>query len=70
MLTGLFYGAAVFTLNLALQRGELSVVGPIVSCEPIFVMLLGAAFFNQRNPRPAVILCVLAVVVGVVLISV
>jgi drug/metabolite transporter (DMT)-like permease len=69
VLTGLFYGSAVFTLNVALQRGDLSVVGPIVSCEPIFVMLIGAAFFKQRNLRPGVILCVLAVVVGVVLIS-
>jgi DME family drug/metabolite transporter len=69
VLTGLFYGAAVFTLNVALQRGNLSVVGPVVSCEPIFVMLLGAAFFNQRNLRLGVILCVLTVVMGVVLIS-
>ena len=69
LLTGLFYGAAVFILNLALQRGDLSVVGPIVSCEPIFVMLLGAIFFRQRNLRPAVILCVFVVVTGVILIS-
>ena len=69
VLTGLFYGAAVFILNVALQRGDLSVVGPIVSCEPIFVMLVGALFFGQRNLRIGVILSVAVVVTGVVLIS-
>jgi DME family drug/metabolite transporter len=69
VLTGIVYGAAVFALNVALQLGDLSVVGPIVSCEPIFVMLLGAMFFRQRNLPLRVIGCVLTVVAGVVLIS-
>ena len=69
LLTGLLYGAAVFTLNVALQMGNLSVVGPIVSCEPIFVMLLGALFFRQRNLRRGVILCMFIVVLGVILIT-
>lgn len=69
VLTGLLYGAAVFILNVALQKGNLSVVGPIVSCEPIFVMLLGALFFRQRNLRRGVILCVFIVVAGVILIT-
>ncbi|MFT5172547.1 MAG: DME family drug/metabolite transporter [Gammaproteobacteria bacterium] len=70
VITGVINAAAVFTLNLSLQRGDLSVVGPIVSCEPIFVMLIGALFFHQRNLRPSVIVSVLVVVMGVVLISI
>ena len=69
VVTGVLYGSAVFVLNVALQYGDLSVVGPIVSCEPIFVMLLGLAFFGERNLRPALIACVVTVVIGVVLIS-
>jgi DME family drug/metabolite transporter len=69
VITGVINAAAVFTLNLSLQRGDLSVVGPIVSCEPIFVMLMGALFFNQRNLSPGVIVSVMVVVMGVVLIS-
>lgn len=69
LVTGLFYATAVFVLNIALQRGDLSVVGPIVSCEPIFVMIFGALFFRQRNMHAGVVLCVLIVVAGVVLIS-
>ncbi|MFT5445575.1 MAG: DME family drug/metabolite transporter [Gammaproteobacteria bacterium] len=69
VVTGVFYGTAVFTLNVALQLGDLSVVGPIVSCEPIFVMLVGALFFKQRDLSVGLIVSVSVVVSGVVLIS-
>jgi drug/metabolite transporter (DMT)-like permease len=69
LLTGLLYGLAVFILNLALQYGDLSVVGPIVSAEPIFVMIMGAVFFRQRNLGRRVVLSVVIVVLGVILIT-
>ena len=69
VLTGVFYGAAVLVLNVALQHGDLSVVAPIVSTEPIFVLLLGALVFRERTLDPSVIAAVVIVVGGVVLIA-
>lgn len=69
LLTGVFYGAAVLTLNVALQRADLSVVAPIVSAEPIFVLLLGALVFRERALSRRVVAAVLLVVAGVVVIT-
>lgn len=69
LLTGLFYGSAVLTLNFALQYGDLSTVGPIVSSEPLFVMVLGVVFFRERQLTRRVIGAVAVVVAGVILVS-
>ena len=66
LVTGVFYGAAVLTLNFALQAGELSVVAPVVSSEPIFVLILGLLFFRERQIDARVVSAVVLVVIGVV----
>ena len=66
LVTGVFYGAAVLTLNFALQAGELSVVAPVVSSEPIFVLILGLLFFRERQIDARVVSAVALVVIGVV----
>lgn len=69
LITGVFYGAAVLTLNFALQVGELSVVAPVVSSEPIFVLILGMLFFRERHIDRRVISSVALVVLGVIVIA-
>jgi len=69
VVTGLFYGVAVLTLNFALAAGDLSVVAPVVSSEPIFVLLLGLFFFRERRLTARVGGAVLIVVTGVVVIA-
>ena len=66
LVTGVFYGAEVLTLNFALQAGELSVVAPVVSSEPIFVLILGLLFFRERQIDARVVSAVVLVVIGVV----
>jgi uncharacterized membrane protein len=69
VLTGLSYGFAILALNSALNCGRLSVVAPIVACAPLFTLLLGVSFFQERAVTRRVLLAVLLVVPGVVLIS-
>jgi len=69
LVTGAFYGAAVLTLNFALQAGELSVVAPVVSSEPIFVLILGLLFFRERQIDARVVGAVVLVVLGVIAIA-
>ena len=69
VVAGLFFGAAVLMLNIALRHGELSVVTPIVSSEPIFVLLLGIVFFHERQITVRVGCAAALMVVGVALIS-
>ncbi len=67
--TGILFGAAIFTVNLALSLGPLSVVAPLVSLESIFVMILGLLVFKERKFTLRITLAVLLVVGGAVAIS-
>ncbi len=63
------FGIAVGTLNLALLYGPLSIVAPLVSLEPLAVLLLGITVFGERNITRRVILASMVVVAGAVLIT-
>ena len=67
--TGVWFGIAILSLNAALEYGPLSIVVPLASCEPLFVLLLGALVFRERNITRRVALAVLVVVLGVTLVS-
>lgn len=67
--TGVMFGIAVGTLNLALLYGPLSIVAPLVSLEPLAVLLLGITVFGERNITRRVILASMVVVAGAVLIT-
>ncbi|MCB1740744.1 MAG: DMT family transporter [Gammaproteobacteria bacterium] len=69
VLTGVFYGGAVFTLNAALQFGPLSVVAPVVAAEPLFVLLFGSTILRESNLNRRVVTAVLLIVLGVMVIS-
>ncbi len=69
VLTGFFYGLAILTLNGALQCGQLVVVGPIVSVEPVFAMLLGLFVFREEHIDRRVVGSVLVVAAGVAAIT-
>lgn len=69
MATGLMFGIAVGTLNLALLYGPLSIVAPLVSLEPLAVLLLGVTIFGEKNITRRVVLAALIVVAGAVLIT-
>lgn len=66
---GLFYGLAILALNSALNCGRLVVVAPIVSCSPLFTMLLGLSVFKEQTITRRVVFAVVLVVPGVVLIT-
>lgn len=67
--TGVMFGIAVGTLNLALLYGPLSIVAPLVSLEPLAVLLLGVTVFGEKNITRRVVLAALVVVAGAVLIT-
>ena len=68
-MAGLFYGFAILSLNSALSCGRLVVVAPIVSCSPLFTMLLGLSIFREQMITRRVVLAVALVVPGVVVIT-
>lgn len=69
VVTGVLFGLAILVLNTALRFGPLSVVGPLVSLEAVFVALLGALVFGERQLTWRVGIAVGLVVAGAVLIS-
>ena len=68
--TGAAYGMAVLVLNMALLHGQLIVVAPIVTCAPIFTLLLGVAIFREEAISRRVVIAVLVVVPSVALIGI
>ena len=67
--TGVMFGLAVGTLNLALLYGPLSIVAPLVSLEPLAVLLLGVTLFGESNITRRVVIASLIVVAGAILIT-
>ena len=57
-------------LNLAVQKGDISVVAPIITSAPIFSLLLTAVFLRDiERIRPAMAVGVLATVARMLLIA-
>ena len=69
MIAGLCYGLAILSVNSALACGELSLVSPIVACQPVLSLLLGRFFFRETGIDRRVIIAVALVVPGVVMIT-
>ncbi len=68
-LAGLLYGLAILSLNTALQCGQLVVVSPIVSCTPLFTLLLGLTIFRESSLNWRVATAVILVVPSVIAIT-
>ena len=69
VIAGLCYGFAILALNSALACGDLIMVSPIVSCQPLFTLLLGRFVFGEAEIDSRAMLAVALVVPGVILVS-
>ena len=47
---GLVNGAAVLLLYLALNRGSVTIVAPLVGCYPLLTLILGRLFLGESIP--------------------
>jgi uncharacterized membrane protein len=70
VISGALMGAAILLLFVALDRGDVSLVAPIVASQPLFVFLFSSLFLRklERLERPTLVAGVI-VVVGMVLVS-
>jgi drug/metabolite transporter (DMT)-like permease len=66
---GVIMGIAVVSLNVALMRGQIVTVVPIVACSPIFTMLLSVLVFRRERLTARTVLAVFLVVPSVVFIA-
>ncbi|MCH9675861.1 MAG: EamA family transporter, partial [Gammaproteobacteria bacterium] len=69
LITGVLYAVAVYLLNIALECGDLVVVAPVVSAEPVFALLLGWLVFKEERLTRRNVTAVLLVVVGIVAVT-
>jgi uncharacterized membrane protein len=64
-------GAAILLLFNALDRGDVSVVAPVVSTQPLLVFLFSALILRHMERRdPSMLLAGGVVVIGTILVSV
>jgi drug/metabolite transporter (DMT)-like permease len=66
---GLCNGAGVLAMYAALNRGQVSVVSPLVATYPLFTLALSALFLREERFDPRVLLGVALTVVGVVVLA-
>jgi drug/metabolite transporter (DMT)-like permease len=67
---GALIGAAILGVYNALQRGEVSLVSPINSTQPLIVLLLSSLFLRDLDRvRWSTVAAAIAIVVGAVLVS-
>jgi drug/metabolite transporter (DMT)-like permease len=69
MLVGLCNGLGVLAMYAALNRGQVSVVSPLVATYPLFTLALSAMFLRDERFRPRVLLGVALTVAGVVVLA-
>ena len=70
VLSGALMGAAILLLFNALDRGDVSVVAPVVSTQPLLVFLFSALILRHRERRdPSMLLAGGVVVIGTILVS-
>jgi len=65
---GIMYAVAVLSLNQALIIGEVVTVVPIVSCNPIFTMLLSIFIFRNEKIKPPTVLALALVLASVMMV--
>jgi drug/metabolite transporter (DMT)-like permease len=69
MAVGLCNGAGVLAMYAALNRGQVSVVSPLVATYPMFTLALSALFLREEKFGPRVLLGVALTVAGVVVLA-
>jgi len=69
MLVGLCNGAGVLAMYAALNRGQVSVVSPLVATYPLFTLALSALFLREERFGARVLLGVALTVAGVVVLA-
>ena len=69
MLVGLCNGLGVLAMYAALNRGQVSVVSPLVATYPLFTLALSALFLREERFGPRVLLGVALTVAGVVVLA-
>lgn len=65
---GMLNGLSIYSLNTALQGGQLLTVAPIVACSPIFTIALGYLVFKRETITWQTVLTIGLVVPGIILI--
>ncbi len=68
MAVGLCNGLGVLAMYAALNRGQVSVVSPLVATYPLFTLALSALFLREEKFGPRVLLGVALTVAGVVVL--
>ena len=66
---GLCNGLGVLAMYAALNRGQVSVVSPLVATYPLFTLALSAMFLREEKFGPSVLLGVALTVAGVVVLA-
>lgn len=71
VLSGALIGLAILGVYHALRRGEVSLVSPINSTQPLIVLLLSALFLRDlERIRPITVVSATAIVVGAIVVSI
>ena len=68
VLAGILNGLSIYSLNSALQGGELLTIAPIVACSPIFTIALGYLVFKRETISWQTVATIGLVVPGIILI--
>ena len=69
-LAGLINGLSIYSLNSALQMGELLTVAPVVACSPMFAMALGFFVFKRETITWRTVGTIGLIVPGIILVIV
>jgi drug/metabolite transporter (DMT)-like permease len=69
MAVGICNGFGVLAMYAALNRGQVSVVSPLVATYPLFTLALGAIFLREEKFGPRVLLGVALTVAGVAVLA-
>jgi drug/metabolite transporter, DME family len=67
-MAGVLNGISIYSLNSALKFGQLLSVAPIVSCSPVFTIIMGYLVFKRETITWQTVATVILVVSGVVLV--
>ena len=67
-LAGLISGLSIYSLNSALQMGELLTVAPVVACSPMFAMALGFFVFKRETITWRTVGTIGLIVLGIILV--
>jgi drug/metabolite transporter, DME family len=70
VLSGALMGTAILLLFLALDRGDVSLVAPLIATQPLFVFVLSALILRHLERRErSMVIAGLVVVMGTILVS-